>query len=455
MKNNSPIEILEKIFKISEPFSSWVSFWKISVYGFIFISVLDLFFANFLNKIFQPPANYRILLFLSTYIVPFIIYFFIFILCRSYSLRIVFSQKTNVVLAYNLKGINQDKFQRKYNNLVETLRNEINMHNLGNKIKIIVCPSDISIKGNDVAEAKTKLGLLGSTILAWGYVVKEKGKHKFVTKFSYEFSHPTHIKEGQAKEMMTGYFEKNFGKGLISPKMDVNNFNDQLLPTVFFILGVTTYTAKLYDKAEMFFNSFMSAYKKVDLMRKVDLGPAFVEVNEHLLSIYQNRMIALSLEPEKNKEKMKEIADKILSIDANDYSACVALSFCYEHMGNREEALRFHNLADTKAKKNQHLHLFNGSYFALTRGDYPTAISLYRKIPETTMVNTSGVCIDLDKQYKRTKNPAFLFADGFVNYQWESEKMGKQLLKKFISKVGINTDYKTLADEARGILGTT
>lgn len=97
------------------------------------------------------------------------VYWIIFWLGRTWW-KIVFSRKMNVVFAHNLECA--PEFVTRYDELIEDLRNQLRESNLGGEINIQKKPPDIHFKNRTAAEAKTQLGLHGSTLLIWGHSQK-------------------------------------------------------------------------------------------------------------------------------------------------------------------------------------------------------------------------------------------------------------------------------------------
>lgn len=426
-------EILKTFLTMPEPWNSWLGFGKRCIWGFALILI-----------IFKTILHTENSTALKAYGLCFFIYLIIFLLNRSYSFKIFTSKKTNLVIAYNTEGINQKKFNKKYQNLITELQNKLNFHNLAEKIKIITCPPDIKISGNNIAEAKALLGIYGSTIVVWGYAAKENGKCVFNTKFSYEFGYPKKkLSRDDAKKIFSENIEKRIQKGLSPIKINLDNFNEQLLPTVLYILGATTLTLDLYDNSEYFFTAFQEQYKKSDLMRKKQLSPTLIEVNDILRDIYIAKI-------HENGQETKKYIDLILVLRPNDYDGNIAAAFYFEKKGNRDKALFHNEKAGLAANKRQHEYLFNNAYFALTRQKILEALTYYKKIPDETNTNTAGIIAFLDDALRQKTNPYFTFAIGYITYRWEDEKEGKLLLERFIT--GNTFDDELLKIEAKKIL---
>ncbi len=448
------VEYLKELMPVLRPWNTWNGFLYRCIYSFFAISVFDVAFAPLIHKIFHPDLNYRIILFIISYIVPFILYLVIFMINRSYKTKIVFSKKVNIVFAYNLQGnINQDKFNRKYEALIEQLTNEINISGLGNKIKIITCPPDVSFETHKAAEAKTMLGLKGSTLLIWGHIVKEKGKYKFKTQLSYEFGRPHNLKEEEAKNSVEHYIQTIIQKGLISSmKIEVDEFNDRILPLIIFILGFSTFTLGLFDKSEIFLKAFKDLYSKSSILRKKNLSVALNEVNNFLITIYFDKLNRFTYKLPKTLDETKPIVDEIVNIDNKNYGANIVLAYYFEEKGDRSNAMHFNEIASQNATKENYEHIFNQAYFALVSANYKLMIESYESVPDVFAVNVSPIISYLYRKYEKIRLPEYLFAEGYINYRWLSLKDGKSILRKFKKIVKDDPKYTVLIEKANELL---
>ncbi len=443
-----------EIFKIKEPFNTWRGLWQYSIRIFIAILIIDIAAVPLINALFSKLVSFKIFLF-SFVILLF--YWFIFLINRLW-LKIIFSNKTNIVLAYNLMGINYSDYEKKYQSFIAILKNKINEHNLGRKIKIIKCPADITFEDESAAEAKIKLGLTGSTLLVWGYVVKEKGRERFKTKFSYEFGYPKRIKESDAKRQFREHIEKVINRGLFGLdrppiRIDANVFSENTLETSLYILGVTTASMGLTEKAVIFLSEFRKFYYSSDILRQKTMGPAVAEAEEILVAINMNLIQRIFSESPKRLNEIRSYCENILKINKNHYLANIALSYYYHEVEkDKPKAISFNNIAANNAPPKLHNHIFNEAFFALDEGDYLKAVRLYETIPSKTNVNIMQLREFLGRYFEKTKNLAFLFAEGFIFTRWsdtlEGKIEGKKILKNFIKKAKKNQLYIFLVQKA-------
>ena len=452
-------DFIERIFNLNEPWNSWRGFWKTSLYLIIAILAFDIATANFFSKIFLFSATQRPIIFIASF-TPFFIYSIFFFINRLHKVKISLSGKYNVVFAYNTEGLNTEKFSKLYDKLMVDIRNEIIFLGFGDKIKIIVCPPDIKLKNNTAAEAQTKLGLDGSTILVWGYITKRTGTYCFSTQFSYEFGLPPKIDNEtkvEIKNNFSNFIQKIITRGLfLDKKVNLDNFTEQILPTIFFIFTITNHTLKQIKNSEFFALAFKKSYGRTGIMRKKDLGPAFIEINDIQILIGHKKLKDVTKKytlktKEYDLNEIHTLATNILTINNKDYASHVALSYYYEHKNERDKALDHHELATQYARRGEHAHLFNKAYFALLRDGYKNAIDIYLSIPNSTTVETTEVSQDLNRKYQQTKSLKFLFADAYVTFRWDDEICGKRLFSEFISLAKDKPDYSLMLKIAKSL----
>lgn len=370
---------------------------------------------------------------LALVLLPAILYWLYFIYKRLLW-NIVFSKRVNIVLAYNLQGLNEQRNKQKIRSFITELRNQISLRNLGGHINPIIAPEDMMFRDHSAAEAKVLLGLRGSTLLIWGSVRRQKGGLGIRTAFSYEFGYPDWVNEENAKKIFSQKIEKILSSGLFSLDSKVivegNVFQDHVLPTSLFLLGLTSVSLNKFEDAKYFLEEFLSYYNSErNLLRKIELGRAFVETRELLIRILKDEIVKII--PVVN-ERCHVLAERILALDQNDYDALIIEAYNFEALGRRQEAIRCNEQAASHAPRHASNHLFNRAYFLLSDGDFVNALKIYEDIPDKSPTMTSSVSNYCHSRYTDTSNPAFLFADGYIQARWDDVKYGQKTLKKFI-----------------------
>lgn len=434
---------------------TWKSFW---IRSFLIIGIVTFFLtslAHVFNAVFHPNHFYKVLLFITSYTVPLFLNTVLFAFSRAFAWRIRLSNKTNIVFAYNLDALtDKEKFLKKYEALINSVRNEINSLNLGNHIGIIVARSDIRFNAETAAEAMTLLGLKGSTILVWGHVNSHKRKEIFTTKLSYEFGHPKGVDPIEAKAAFGTSIQKVLDNGLISlSRMPLEVFRDQITPTVLVILGLTAISLGLLEPAEKFLETFIIYFNSQDILRKRELGQAFVTCQNTLIKIYREKIRKSDFWQGVDFKLAEGYANKILAILPDDYEAHVGLAYIYEDAGDTPKALTHFRIASSKAPRNSHAHLFDSAYFALMDSNFQEAIKTYDSIPLDTTVDTAIVANSLNKKYVTTNDPRFLFGDGYVTWKWGDKTLARKSLVSFI-RVANPIGESVLTKKANELLST-
>jgi hypothetical protein len=447
------METILKIFSAGEIGRS-SSFWKRSLIILIFIVALIVAIRAILGDSIDLTLGQIATTFVVLFGIPFIVNLGFFVIYRFPALGVHFSGRTNLVFAYNLEGVDAEVFLKKYKTLIAEVKNEINSRNFGSKIKIIITPSNINLKEKTAAEAMVMLGLVGSTLLIWGHATRHKKSKeiKFTTNFSYEFAYPRNQNAVQAKASAGSYLQELLSKGLISPvRMDTENFVEQIIPSIFFFLGWTTFTMNLLDKSEDYLIAFKKYFNEVDILRQQELGATLVECNNMLYKIYKMKMPHISSELRGlGLDKAEELSNKILEIRPEDYDANLSLAYICDLRKDYEGSHKYSEAAERHAPKGAHAHIFNNAYYAIGKKDYELALNIYDSIPLETDVITPDVSSYLNKKYSETKDPAYLFADGFVSYRWGDKEISKGSFSKF-KKLSDKDAHKSLLNRLEEI----
>ncbi len=426
-------QILKNILSTKEPWYTWKGFCVHSIQMLVETWVVLHFFNPF-DIVF--PWYFLIV------VIPWLIYVIIFLIKRSW-LDVETSRRMNVVFAYNLQNIEDDRFQIRYDRFIESLRNKINFYELGHLLKIISKPIDIKFPDNTTAEVKTRLGLLaGSTLLVHGYAVRKRGKIEFLTKFSYEFFRPKSIVEENAKEIFSGMINHGlrgrfFGLGNLdkfSIDIDQDIIGENSLAAVIFILGLTAASCNNIDKTIQLFEAFRDIYANADLLTKKAMGPARSIIDPILVKAYAISSLELIRKGDyKNAHQccMKAIP---MATDVSVYDLCIKMAYCCEKINDRPGAKKNNDIARKSANKNQYAHIINDAYFLLDEGRYTDAINAYDSIPDYVDVSVNDVQMFLYNKYNETREPAFLFAEGYVVFRWKDRDNGRIILKEFLGK---------------------
>lgn len=450
--------LLDKITK--HPLNTWTGFKRIMPYGILLTLIFDKFiFLPILDDYLGVSQNLIIIIFFSTFsiLVFYVLYFFIQRILIIISVS--FSKKINIVLAYNLESVlvlNTEKFQKKYKSLEINLKKYIRIYELENSISVIVAPADVKLS-NSSAEAKTKLGLLGSTLLVWGDLVLQNKTYFFRTRFSYEFGYKKNISLVKARENVSKYIESFTNKRLYpSVRNRLSSFEENLLLTCLFILGFSTFSVRDYKKSIFLFETFRKSLKESNIITQYDFSSLNNEVKGLLVQMYINEInYFYGLKSIiKNIVVIKEIANKIIEIDLYNYQCNIVLAFVSEIEGNRSLALKYNKVAEMNIPINNYAHLFNQAYFSLIDENFTKTIEIYKSIPvgnQNLNLSTSEVSNFMNEKFFTTGKLEFLFADGYICYMWDDKNRGKKMLKSFTEKAKSN-NFVILVNEANNIL---
>lgn len=440
------------------PANTWKGFKRLIIYGLILTGIGDYFLIPFLqDRLAITTKTSRIIFIVSFSALLFLVLVYFIIHRFLTTIRISFSKKLNIVLAYDITTArNVEKVQKSYKKLETSLNSNIRLNSLEKSIKVIVAPQDTKFSSSN-AEAKTNLGLVGSTLVVWGDVVTEKRIDKFRTRFSYEFGHASHIDPDKAKNSVNEYISKLVDKGLFHPvKNTSSNLEQSLTFTTLFILGFCTLSLGDFKKSEGLFEKFLELYKKSDsLLLKYDLSVAKNEAIKHLIWMYANGIYrSYSSSNQKNKNAVKDYALKIIALDEKNYDANLALAFLSETEGDQVSAISYNNIASASAGDRNFSHLFNNAYFAIGRKDYPEAVKIYDDLSlqkEDLGTNLFDVANNLNDKYKSTNDLGFLFAEGYVTFTWGEKRMGERILREFLKKA-LDPIFDPLLSKAKEML---
>jgi tetratricopeptide (TPR) repeat protein len=290
----------------------------------------------------------------------------------------------------------------------------------------------VKFKEKTAAEAMTLLGLAGSTILVWGNVTNSRSGAKFVTRFSYEFGYPSNTPTDEYKQSIHNYLQNTMSSGLFHPiRTDTANFTEQMTPTVLFILAMSAMTVRSFENARKFVNALKEyCNSEPDLIRRRELGRTYVECQNMELHILRTSLSALSYDLAGNIEKSAKLAREILVIIPSDYDAHLTLAYYYDVHGDRPNAEHHERAAEQNAPRGASAHHFNAAYFSLVRGEYEEALKRYARIPEP--INAEPIPGHMNKKFLESGDPAMLFGDGFIEYKWRDNSIGRKQLQRFI-----------------------
>jgi hypothetical protein len=452
--NNIPAgeSVIRRIVGTNVPWNTRQAFWPLTL-RFLFLggAVLDgfLYISGKLGLSVQHPQWFIYALLIG----PVLYWFAFFGEWLWFNVRI--SQKTNIVLAYNFEAVKPSVYQR-YETFVRELENKIRERDLGSKIRIHTKPADIRFETHTAAEAKTKLGLVGATLVIWGHASRKKNRTAFVTNFSYEFVYPGALDRKVAARTIGSVIDTGLGGGLFGPSkyefhLDGDTFGEHSLATSLFILGTCAVTCGDRETALDFLGEFRRMYQRADLLRQTAMRPAVKIAEGFLMDLHED--LAMRAELDEEYSEIEQHAEAILGIDRDSYRGNLLMALCSERNGDRNAAKHFTEQAAIHAKADDQAHKFNPAYFALADNDYDSAIRVYEGIPTNKPLNVNGIRIFLYNKFKDLNDPAFLFGDAFVAYRWQNGS--KESLHSFLNTVnqrGDKAKYSVLITKATELI---
>lgn len=420
--------------------SRWDTKNGLLVYGIDIFGISLLFVSILLaSKMISLNLGWILLL------VPVASFVIVWLFRRSY-FWLFFSQKINIVFILDLK----DKEKSTLKSYKETLR-ELNRklieNNLKKHIKVIEKPEDMKFESKDAAEAKTKLGLYGSTLIIWGDIMESSGKYKLF--FSYQFGYP-----GKEENYYKSIFNHHIDKAFINRSWahkgpeSVEILADDLLQVALYILGFTAVSFGRFNVGSKLFEIIRSDYETIkNLLRRRDLGKFISEVNQGLvisymkyLQTYENLIYESEYNnAKKDYENMKFFADKILEINYNNqfnYLAHISLALYYEQKGEREKSKEQTKIAEDIHPQKQNLHILNKAYYAIADYDFPVAIKLYEELLRFNYDISGRLRSFLANKGKKYNNLGFCFFEIFIAHYFDKDlKYSKREFKKLIKKM--------------------
>jgi len=144
--------------------------------------------------------------------------------------------------------------------------------------------------------------------------------------------------------------------------------------------------------------------------------------------------------------------NKILKIDPNNFSALCNLAVFLYKDGKKDEAEKTVDHLKSLYPNNP-ITILDVSFFRIIQKNYNRALKGYKKLLNFKRLNFNiqEVIEFLDDQYLITKEPALLFASGFLSCNFGDIRSGKNDLRSFLKKAK-SPQYKNMVREAKKLL---
>ncbi len=428
---------LIKIINLIKPRGRWDS--KAGFFGYaLYVTLVALAISSFIDEKI-PHSAWEAASLRHEYIfllapLALIFYIICFSLRRIW-LGVRIFDKINLVIAYNEEGLDGG-LGEKYRAFVEGFRNLIAQNDLGDKIKVFHRPLDTKFANYSAAEAKTKLGLAGATLLVWGQAFRKSHKVKVNTSYSFEFNNSGKDKEGfknkfhqKIKNGLVPLLEKKRGFDFES---DYSSLGENLFLNSLFILAVVSNSYNKFDSTIGLLTRWRSLYKKSSPSEKKHLMPVRPYVFEELERAYLGKTDYHILNGD--IERARECSQKIVEDKPYHYFGNINLALCYELLDKGRLARNCNNKASIGPPNKHYHHIFNKAYFALMDGDFSAGLNHYDSIIafDHNKMNFGLMLNYLDQLHRKSGNKALLFAQGLVAYYWHDKILSKKVLSDFL-----------------------
>lgn len=356
----------------------------------------------------------------------------------------------NIALSFKASS---DSLSKTYvTEVKKQLINLIDRYNLSKEIKIRDFEDIVQFKNADEAQmfcVKKNLDLI-----IWGEYsnadLKDQSGHncsEIALKFTY--LHPEGSKGNLGKmialEIQTIAALKSYSKIIDSSLEDIKIIGENIFDVSTYILGLTL---KLFGKI----NQSILILESV-LHRATNKNDVFSNgIRFHLINDYD--LFVTESYWQNDYKRGLFFAQKILNIDCNNFFGLAnAAVFAYK-LGNTAEAeMRISQLE--KTYPNDPLTWIDVAFFRILKKDYKGAYKMYKKIINTTYLDSFNVIdvIDfLESQYDNDQGePAFIYASAALNYYFADKSRAKNHLKKFL-QLANNQKYRKMCQHAKRIV---
>jgi len=339
-----------------------------------------------------------------------------------------FFKKIYVVFAVTIDQEDK-KTLKAYDEIINLFKEKIKDHGFDGNVKVIKKHFDIRFNKHSAAEAKTKLNIVGHTIVISGMPITSLNETEFKFNFHYEFACPTNL---QLKDLFKVEVNKKISKAIYGRDWCVRNSADSkkkltgnLLSVLSYILALSMLTLKKNKEALDFLEPVIQQCNSEPLK----FGPLISELRELLFLIYNmefsDKIWNLKV------EEIRESAEKMYKYDKYNYSALISMSLAQELAGDRDKAKQFNEKAESCHPKNVFSHELNNLYFCLTEKKFDEVETIINKLTQSIDLNINFPLHFLENKYKETGNPFLLFNSAVVRMVGEQYKCALNDIEEF------------------------
>ena len=249
-----------------------------------------------------------------------------------------------------------------------------------------------------------------------------------------------------ALDLKSKFAQKSYWKIFENNSLqDIEIISNNLFDIATYILALSL---KIFGKLEESTNVFQNLH--TDLKRRDD--NLSNQIVPHLINCYDILSIEHGLY-RKNYKKGINYCERILHLNPNNFAAICNMALYQFHFGNKEVAHQYIDKLKELYPKSDHT-LIDVAFFRLIEKDYQSALRGYKKLKHkyrNVTFNVPEVVEFLDEQYNALKDPAFLFASGFLNCHYGDMQSGKNDFKDFLAKAD-QKEHEILIKETNRLL---
>lgn len=363
----------------------------------------------------------------------------------------LFPVSFNVALSIEFEeGLNSGTY---YQEITSNLKKAIEEQNLLDVLKLKDFSDIYKFDNREEAgnyREKKKLDLI-----IWGKFSKDNlkldSKNVNVIDLNFTFGHPRDP-DNKIGHMIIMDIKSNLATKSYWKIVEDNSFEDvKIISNNLFDISIyiVAVSLKMFGRIGTTIKLLESLYENLTVRQ----DPFKERLVPHLINCYE--LIVLDAVFDKNIYSIgKECCEKILKIKGNDLFGLSNLAVFQYHMGQKKEAKA---TVDKLLKSHPRAPVteVDVAFFKILEKDYKGAFKHYQRLlnctPEQLNFNIIYTIEFLNGIYDATKEPALLYARGFLSYFYADKKIGRHDLKDFLKK-GNDHTYKEMYRSAKRIL---
>lgn len=381
-----------------------------------------------------------------------------------HSKRIILGNK-NYIVVLSLKAT--DPRSNTYiQTAISMLKTELDRLGLSGKFKILMAGPDIV---NTIEGAHKYREHFDIDLLIWGEVFSGKKDEKELCDFKrlfFTYKIPPQV----ILSDLTNLFKSDINIALVNRDWNVYEFNSlpdlekistNLGEVIMFVLGVIYCQSKDYaeDSIAILENLFKVLSDRTQ-NEKVTVSPenntltmsSGVFRKGRVLSILLNayKNLGLHLNERRNYSKARFYLEKHLSYEKGNIPVLGGLALCFFFLGDYEAAKK-HTEEIGKIDKHNQIYLINRAFFGIWEKNYPSALHFYKEFIKRERKITKDVVVSVisfldQRKGNDSKEIAYDFAIGLLDYHFIQKTTGEKELRKFLKLSQGKQEYKEMID---------